>query len=77
LDAWQAGRPAKNKGHQGGTSFWTDGYNIYSYDLKIGYTDETGHKVGLEYTTSGEFVSMTTSCHVGSVRSAADRMEMP
>jgi hypothetical protein len=43
----------------------TDGENLYSYNLKIGYT-ENGCKYVKDYTrTGGHFVSATTSRHIG------------
>jgi hypothetical protein len=66
----QKGRASKN--------FYTDGLNIYSYQLKIGYTTEYGEKVLLNFTTaSGNFKSITTSRHVNLTAFHADRLEMP
>jgi hypothetical protein len=66
----QAGKASK--------SFYTDGLNIYSYKLKIGYTNEYGEKVLLKYTTSsGHFQSMTTSRHVNLTAFHADKFERP
>lgn len=43
----------------------TDGKDLFSYKLKIGYT-ENEKKVVIDYTAkSNKFVSMTTSKHVG------------
>ena len=54
-------------------SFSTDGKNIYSYLLKIGYTDSNGQKVLLDYTTrSGNFQSHYTSRHVNLAAYYAD-----
>ena len=59
-------------------SFSTDGRNIYSYNLKIGYTDEYGQKVLLNYTSaSGRFQSHTTSRHVNLSAFHADKFEIP
>ena len=59
-------------------SFSTDGRDIYSYNLKIGYTDEYGQKVLLNYTSaSGRFQSNTTSRHVNLSAFHADKFEMP
>ena len=44
-------------------SFWTDGYNLYSKEIKIGVTI-SNIKVLYEYTKSGKFVSALTSRHV-------------
>ena len=45
----------------------TDGADLYSYRLRIGYTDAQGYKVALQYRagTPLGFVSATTSKHVG------------
>jgi hypothetical protein len=71
--------PARSHANvEGDTPYSTDGYDLFSYDLKIGYTDETGHKVLIDYTSgTGHYVSMTTSCHVGSGRSVADKVVNP
>ena len=43
----------------------TDGENLYSYALLIGYTED-GAKHMIEYTSpGGKFYSVTTSTHVG------------
>jgi hypothetical protein len=64
------------KGYQGKTpknSFSTDGINLYSYNLKIGYTDDHGQKILLNYTvSSGNFRSHTTSRHVNLAAYYAD-----
>ena len=53
-------------------SLWTDGMNLYSYDLPIGYTEAGGRKVVKNYTAKGWFISMTTSKHVRLAASVAD-----
>lgn len=52
----------------------TDGYNLYSYDLKIGIID--GYKfVIYDYTApGGKFISMTTSTHVNAAKRWADKL---
>jgi len=55
----------------------TDGENLYSYSLLIGYTTPKGTKVVLDYTASGEYQSQTTSCHVGLAARSADQMMHP
>jgi len=42
---------------------WTDGQDLYSYDLKIGETRGI-QKVVFNYTAKGEYQSQTTSTHV-------------
>lgn len=47
-------------------NMFTDGFDIFSYGLKIGYTTGQNQKVAIDYTTiGGAFQSMTTSKHVG------------
>ena len=54
---------------------WTDGENIYSYQMEIGHTDQDGRKVLRNHTAKGlGFVSQTTSQHVGRVASYADEV---
>ncbi len=67
-----------NEAGKASKSFHTDGQNIYSYKLKIGYTNQYGEKVLLWYTApSGNFKSMTTSRHVGLSAFYADKFETP
>ena len=58
VKAWWWGREAKS-GHLS-----TDGQSLYSYNLKIGGMKE-GEKVAYNFRSSGKFVSVTTSKHVG------------
>ena len=45
------------------------GINLYSYNLRIGMTDDSGRKHVLNYTApGGNFRSHTTSKHVGLAR---------
>ena len=55
----------------------TDGSNLYSYALKIGYTD--GHKkVAIDHTSGGgSFYSSTTSRHVSLAKQKSDVVEKP
>ena len=54
-------------------SFSTNGNCIYSYSLKIGYTDDYGRKILLNYTaSSGNFQSHYTSRHVNLAAYYAD-----
>lgn len=58
-ESWSRSVPAtSNTG-----SFWTDGYNLYSKEIKIGITINNV-KVLYEYTKSGKFISALTSRHV-------------
>jgi len=45
-------------------NLWTDGVKLFSYNLLIGDRSDCQNRV-FDYTASGEFVSQTTSCHVG------------
>ena len=67
---WRDGVPASAK------NLTTNGQYLYSYDLLIGMTLK-GEKVVYDYTASGEYVSQTTSCHVGIARRYADRVCQP
>lgn len=59
-------------------SLTTDGKDLYSYNLKIGYTNEQGQKVILKYTTEYDnFVSVTTSRHVNLASYYAHVFEAP
>ena len=50
----------------------TDGKSLYSYGVLIGTTLK-GEKVALDYTApTGNFLSVTTSCHVGRAKRYAD-----
>ena len=52
----------------------TDGWNLYSYDLKIG-TYEDGLNVVYDYTApGGKFISMTTSAHVNAAKLWSDKI---
>ena len=45
------------------------GINLYSYNLRIGMTDDAGKKHVFNYTTpGGDFISHTTSKHIGLAR---------
>jgi len=55
----------------------TDGINLYSYNLRIGYT-ENGKKVAIDYTAAGgSFYSMTTSKHVSYAKRVSDVVQEP
>ncbi len=60
-------------------SFRTDGNDLYSYNLLIGFTTTCNKKVVLDYTArSGYFMSQTTSGkHVGPARYRADVVMSP
>ena len=55
----------------------TDGRSLWSYDLKIAEKTLAGVVVA-DYTSGGgQFVSMTTSRHVGIARAVADTVMLP
>lgn len=59
--AWLNGNQAQSN------RMWTDGKNLFSYGLKIGYTTKHGSKILYLYASDGGkgvFRSQTTSCHV-------------
>jgi YD repeat-containing protein len=71
-EAWENNQIAKNANSS------TDGKNLFSYSLLIGYTNEQGEKVALQYNAaSGNFVSATTSNHVSYANRYADKTEKP
>ena len=72
---WAMGIPSNN--HNG--TFKTDGLDLYSYNLLIGFTTHSGKKILLDYTaSSGHFVSQTTSSkHISPSRVHADTIMSP
>ena len=72
VNCWKRGNRGQNR------NMSTDGYNLFSYKLKIGYTDHNGQKVVLDYTApTGNFYSRTTSSHVSLAKSVAKVIEDP
>jgi hypothetical protein len=70
--AWSRSIPAK------AGNLWTDGCNLYSYRLRIGYTEQnTGRKVVLTYRAPNAFHSVTTSKHVNLAARYSDTLEVP
>ena len=67
---WSNGQNARNHNNV----FTTDGQNLYSYNLLIGFTTPEGRKILLDYTArTGNFRSMTTSGkHISPTRRFAD-----
>ena len=69
--SWSIGENA------GDGALHTDGNNLYSYALLIGYTED-GLKHMIEHTRlGGRFYSITTSTHVGFGMSYADIVHKP
>ena len=78
IKSWVRGFPASNFGSKGNTTLSTDGRNLYSYKLKIGYTTEKGNKVVKLYNASTDnFKTMTTSRHVSLATVQADKTIAP
>jgi len=70
VDRWLGGR----SGHA--EHLTSNGNNLWSYNLLIGFTEDDGRKVVLDHTApAGSFVSQTTSCHVGLAKRWADRVD--
>lgn len=72
--AWRAGQSATN--HRRSFYCLDDG-SLWSYSLKIGQRTAAGICIMANYTASGEFQSMTTSCHVGVARRHAHQVWHP
>ena len=74
IDAWTRG--VKADSHTG--ALRSDGVNLYSYNLRIGYRSRSGTTVVGDFTSpGGDFRSQTTSQHVGKVRWRADHVMHP
>ena len=72
--SWGSSKRAAN--HTG--AYWTDGKDLYSYNLRIGTTTKEGKKVLLDFTAgSGFYRSQTTSNHVGKARIYATAIMNP
>ena len=65
-DSWKNGKPANV------ANMRTDGTDLFSYNLKIGFTDDKGRKVALKYSAPNNFISTSTSKHVCYARRSAD-----
>ena len=69
---WKQGEEARN----GRYTLHTDGKDLYSYNLRIGFTTPSGKKVAVEHRAPN-FVSITTSQHVGLASWRADFLIHP
>lgn len=70
-DSWLWNLPAHS------SNMYTDGKDLYSYGLKIGFTPDW-RKVAINYTVGGKnFQSMATSRHVGLAAKYADIVIAP
>ena len=71
---WARGESANS--HTG--ALHTDGRDLFSYNVRIGYRSRSGACVLGDFTSpGGSFQSMTTSCHVGKARHVADHIMHP
>jgi hypothetical protein len=74
INSWTRGVAASS--HNG--ALRTDGVNLYSYNLRIGYRARSGSTILADYTSpGGQFYSMTTSSHVGKARHIACHIMHP
>ena len=74
LAEWKKGQTASS--HTG--ALCTNGRDLFSYNLRIGYRSRSGTCVLGDFTSpGGKFQSMTTSCHVGKARHVADHIMHP
>ena len=74
IKSWVRGYSSNN----GRSSLHTNGRELFSYQLRIGYTDDKGNKVVEQYNAStGNVKSMTTSRHVSMASVQADREVTP
>ena len=74
IHSWIRGYSADN----GRSTLHTDGRNLYSYKLRIGYTGENGRKIVFLYNAKNDnFKSSTTSKHVSIASRQADESISP
>tara|TARA_R100001463_G_C3451623_1_gene213764 strand:- start:349 stop:639 length:291 start_codon:yes stop_codon:yes gene_type:complete len=74
ISMWKQGKNARN--HRGSLES-RDG-SLFSYLLKIGHRHPNGATIVADFTAnSGNFRSMTTSCHVNLARQSADETFHP
>mgnify|MGYP003153187867 FL=1 len=74
LAMWKKGKKASS--HTG--ALCTNGRDLFSYNLRIGYRSRSGQTILGDFTSpGGDFRSMTTSCHVGKARVIADHIMHP
>ena len=74
LEKWKDGETASS--HTG--ALCTNGRDLFSYNLRIGYRSRSGQTILGDFTSpGGDFHSMTTSCHVGKARAIADHIMHP
>ena len=74
IDRWTKGQKFERRS----IALSTDGSTLWSYSLKIGYTNKKGKKVVVDYTAKGGwFKSQTTSTHVNMAMAEADLVRNP
>ena len=74
IESWMRGVAASSPNG----NLRSDGVNLYSYNLRIGYRSRSGSTVVGDFTSpGGDFRSMTTSHHVGRVRWQAAHVMHP
>ena len=74
LAMWKKGKKASS--HTG--ALCTNGRDLFSYNLRIGYRSRSGQTILGDFTSpGGDFRSMTTSIHVGKARVLADHIMHP
>lgn len=84
IQSWKNGLPAGSDS----SNLVTDGEDLFSYDLLIGFTGDDGHKYVYNYTAQterdregdlvvGKYVSQTTSVHVGLAGTVGYMVEPP
>tara|TARA_R110002153_G_scaffold176138_2_gene329388 strand:- start:232 stop:546 length:315 start_codon:yes stop_codon:yes gene_type:complete len=74
VKAWAAG---KNAGKKGNGLSCEEGA-LFSYHLKIGHRASNGSTIVADFTSgSGNYISQTTSCHVGLAARLADDIMCP
>ena len=61
IKAWMAGNPAQNHSE----TLVTNGDKLWSYSLLIGLKSTNGEVYIINYTAPSNFISQTTSRHVG------------
>ena len=76
VQAWSNGNQASTSRYGSTYRFHTNGSLLYSYSLIIGYREESGEKVVIDYTGENSR-SSTTSRHVNKAKLVADKIISP
>lgn len=72
VQAWKSGRPGKTSNG----SLSTDGSQIWSYQSRIGFTDNTTAE-NVKIALDRHAISQTTTSHVNLVKAMADEVAHP